>query len=120
MRRKRYERLLLALLAVALYVLPYLGSAGDDDLAEIALFLLLGLPMLVGALVRSKTVLAVPALVVVLLFLSLYVGLGDDSELWSDDALNSVAVVMAAIYEVGSAAIGIAVGNALARRRNHP
>ena len=117
MRQKARQPLLLAALGAALYGLPYADLS--DELALIGLFVLLGLPMLVGALLRSAIVLAVPVLVGVLLLLSPFLGVGEDSELWSDP-LSGLAVVIAMILEFASAAVGMAVGHTLARWRHRP
>lgn len=111
MRQKAGQPLLLAALGTALYCLTYADL--NDELALIGLFLALGLPMLVGALLRSAIVLAVPVLVGVLLLLSPFLGVGE-SEMWSDP-LYGPAVVIAMILEFASAAVGMAVGHTPAR-----
>ncbi len=106
-----WQAVLLAALAVGLYVLPSFGA--DDDRALVTLVLWLGLPLLVGALTRSRAALAIPIGIGVLLVLTSVLGLGGDSEFWTDGFVIVTIALMAAV-EVGCAAAGITLGRRLA------
>ena len=110
---KAWHAVLLAALAVGLYVMPYLNA--DDDLALVTLALWLGLPLLVGALTRSQGALAIPIGIGVLLLLTAVLGLGGDNEFWTDPFLVVTIVLMTAI-EVGCALAGITLGRRLVNR----